>query len=132
MLGDAVFTTLVPVTDLARARRFYGDVLGLREADATPFSATYETGAGSRLTVHRRESASDGAIGVFDVSDLAGLVERLRGRGVAFERYDTPTTRTINFIAEDGPTRHAWFRDPDGNVFELTERGWTGAMDRTG
>ena len=36
-----------------------------------------------------------------------------------FEEYETP--KTTNFIAQIGPARGAWFKDPDGNVFGLRQ-----------
>ncbi len=40
-------------------------------------------------------------------------------RGVTFEEYETP--KTINFIAQVGQGRGAWFTASDGNVFGLRE-----------
>jgi catechol 2,3-dioxygenase-like lactoylglutathione lyase family enzyme len=129
MLGDAVLTTMIPVANVDRARRFYGETLGLREIEADPFSATFEAGGGTRLTAYRRTgSTSDHALASFRVRNLARIVADLGRRGVSFEDYDTPAIRTVNSIAEDGPTRHAWFRDPDGNLLELVERGRTASM----
>jgi len=36
-----------------------------------------------------------------------------------FEDYDSP--KTVEGIAQLGPNRGAWFRDPDGNIFALVE-----------
>ena len=47
------------------------------------------------------------------------MIADLTSRGVTFEEYETP--KTINFIAQVGPARGAWFKDPDGNVFGLRE-----------
>jgi len=58
-------------------------------------------------------------VGHFEVEALDGVVKELTGRGVVFEEYETP--KTVNFIAQIGPARGAWFKDPDGNVFGLRE-----------
>ena len=47
------------------------------------------------------------------------VIRDLSARGVAFEEYGSP--KTINFIAQIGPARGAWFKDPDGNVFGVRE-----------
>jgi hypothetical protein len=41
----------------------------------------------------------------------------MRGRGVKFEEYDTPETRTENGVARtpDGG-EGAWFKDSEGNL----------------
>ena len=51
----------------------------------------------------------------FEVDDLERVIRDLTARGVTFEEYETP--KTINFIAQVGSARRAWFKDPDGNVF---------------
>ena len=50
------------------------------------------------------------------------LVAGLRGRGVAFEGYDTPNLKTENGIASIGDIRAAWARDPDGNIIAFAMR----------
>jgi hypothetical protein len=46
-------------------------------------------------------------------------VRELIGRGVAFQEYETP--KTVDFIAQIGPARGAWFADPDGNIIGLRQ-----------
>jgi catechol 2,3-dioxygenase-like lactoylglutathione lyase family enzyme len=55
----------------------------------------------------------------FEVDGIEAMVRDLTSRGVVFEEYETP--KTVNFIAQIGPARGAWFNDPDGNVFGLRE-----------
>jgi hypothetical protein len=55
------------------------------------------------------------------VADLENAISELRSRGVSFEEYESP--KTIDGIAQIGPNRGAWFKDPDGNIFALVERG---------
>jgi catechol 2,3-dioxygenase-like lactoylglutathione lyase family enzyme len=53
------------------------------------------------------------------VSDLETTMRELRSRGVEFEDYEAP--KTVEGVAQLGPNRGAWFKDPDGNVFALVE-----------
>ena len=57
---------------------------------------------------------------VIQVADVRAAVEEMRGRGVDFEEYDTPETRTENGIARtpDGG-EGAWFKDSEGNLVAL-------------
>jgi catechol 2,3-dioxygenase-like lactoylglutathione lyase family enzyme len=55
------------------------------------------------------------------VSDLAAEMAQLRGRGVVFEEYDMPGLKTVNGVVDFGPAKVAWFKDPDGNTFELSQ-----------
>jgi hypothetical protein len=58
-------------------------------------------------------------VGHFEVSDLEGEMRALRERGVVFEEYEQP--KTENGVAQIGPARGAWMRDPSGNVIGLRE-----------
>jgi transcriptional regulator with XRE-family HTH domain len=54
---------------------------------------------------------------VIHVTDVRAAVEEMRGRGVEFEKYDTPETRTENGVARmPGGGEAAWFKDSEGNL----------------
>ena len=54
---------------------------------------------------------------VIHVADAPTAVEKMRRRGVAFEEYDTPETRTENGVAAmPGRGEAAWFKDSEGNL----------------
>ena len=58
-----------------------------------------------------------GTQAVIHVTDVRAAVEEMRGRGVEFEEYDTPETRTENGVARmPGGGEAAWFRDSEGNL----------------
>jgi hypothetical protein len=42
---------------------------------------------------------------------------------VTFESYDFPGFDPATSIAQTGPNRTAWFRDPDGNLLGLIQFG---------
>lgn len=51
--------------------------------------------------------------------DVEAEVETLKGKGVAFERYDLPgTTRKGDVHVSDG-IKNAWFKDPEGNILGI-------------
>ena len=107
------------VTDLERARGFFGDQLGLTLIDETPFALRFAAGGGTQVSVRRGQPNVGQTVAHFEVSGIEALVRDLSGRGVAFQEYETP--KTVGFIAQVGPARGAWFSDPDGNVFGLRE-----------
>ena len=117
-LADAMVVTTVAVTDLDRARGSFADQLGLALLDEQPFAPRFGVGLGNQLSVRRGQPNVGQTVGHFEVADIEAVGE-LASRGVAFHEYETP--RTIDFIAQVGPARAAWFSDPDGNVFELRE-----------
>ena len=119
MLDDAMLVPTVAVTDLDRAKRFFGEQLGLSMLDETPFAVRYAAGKGTQVSVRRGQPNVGQTVAHFEVDDLDSLIRDLTARGVTFEEYETP--KTTNFIAQVGPARGAWFKDPDGNVFGLRE-----------
>jgi hypothetical protein len=45
----------------------------------------------------------------------------LRGRGVVFEQYDLGDVPVVDGLADFGIAKAAWFKDAEGNTYELTE-----------
>jgi len=117
MLEDSLVVPTIPVTDLERSKAFYGEVLGLTAIDESPFSIRYRAGKGSQLSVFKRGPVGRGhTVAHFEVADLETSVAELRERGAVFEEYTEGPLQTTNSIAQIGPARGAWLKDPDGNV----------------
>ena len=120
MLSEFLVVTTLVVTDVDRAKRFYAEQLGLRVLEETPTSCRFGAGHGSQLTIRLGQPAISGqTVAHFEVRDLAAVVRELSSNGVEFEEYETP--KTVDFIAQIGPARGAWFKDPAGNVLGLRE-----------
>jgi catechol 2,3-dioxygenase-like lactoylglutathione lyase family enzyme len=120
------FATLVvatiPVSDLDRAREFYGTALGLELLWDSPASIRWRVGDGSEVSTFRRPGLTpEHTLAHFEVTDIEATVAELEGRGVAFVDYDDGPLKTTNHIAQVGPARGAWFRDPDGNYLGLRQ-----------
>jgi catechol 2,3-dioxygenase-like lactoylglutathione lyase family enzyme len=118
MLTNRHTTTMLPVTDVPRARRFYEEKLGLKPGTPEPTGEiVYETD-GSTLAIYPRAEPpkSDHTALSFEVDDIEREVKDLRGRGVQFEHYDMPDARERDGIYEMAGTKCAWMRDPDGNI----------------
>ena len=111
----------VTVTDIERAKRFYGEVLGLREISRPPFDfggAWYDAGGQQlHLIVHpptltmRRTRSIDSRDGhlALQVASYDEALAHLRAHGV--EMLDRPDNLT--------PWAQIYVTDPDGNVIEL-------------
>jgi catechol 2,3-dioxygenase-like lactoylglutathione lyase family enzyme len=120
MLSEVQAVTTLVVTDVDEAKRFYGEQLGLTLLEETPAGCRFGAGKGSQLTIRRGQPPAGGqTVAHFEVDDIESVVRDLVSRGVAFEDYETP--KTVNFIAQFGPVRGAWFKDPAGNVLGLRE-----------
>jgi len=125
VLADAMVIPTVAVTDLDRSRRFLEDQVGLPLLEATPFTLRFGAGRGTQLAVRRGQPNAGQTVAHFEVGDIEAVIRELSSRGVVFEEYETP--KTINFVAQVGPARGAWFKDPDGNVFGVREGPLPGA-----
>jgi predicted enzyme related to lactoylglutathione lyase len=124
MLTKAMTTTMLPVSDMDRAARFYMDTLGLHQkATGADGSRIFDAGNGDAIGLLPSEAGSQSKHTVlsFEVSDIAGEVRELEGRGVSFADYDLPGLKTVDHIAEMGGERAAWFSDPDGNILCIHE-----------
>src|SRR5438132_13511182 len=106
MLTDAQVTAVVPTTDLARARDFYENTLGLRDSGTgTPGpEVVYRCGNGTTLQVYERPSAGDAqhTLATWQVPDVRAEVQELRSRGVSFEEYDFPEFKTEDAVTTPG------------------------------
>jgi catechol 2,3-dioxygenase-like lactoylglutathione lyase family enzyme len=117
---------MLAVKDVARARRFYADTMGL-EKDKGGMEGILQFRAGDTVfVVYPSEYAGTNKATALTwvVGDqLEKVVERLRGKGVAFEHYELPGTVRKGDIHESGPIRNAWFKDPDGNIHAISNVG---------
>ncbi|KJS60268.1 VOC family protein [Streptomyces rubellomurinus] len=124
MLGDAPVLAMIPAADLARAKAYYTDTLGLKLVEETPEDVTFESG-GIRFGMYETPSGGQAAhtLASFKVADLDGEMSALRARGITFEEYDFPGLKTENGVAvgSDG-LRAAWFKDCEGNILCVAER----------
>ena len=122
MFEPKMVVATVPVTDLGRSKKFYGETLGLKFLWENPASARFACGGGTELSIFRRgPSAADHTLGHFEVDDIEAAVSALEGAGVEFLDYTDGPLVTTGHIAQMGPARGAWFRDPDGNTLGLRE-----------
>jgi catechol 2,3-dioxygenase-like lactoylglutathione lyase family enzyme len=122
MLDTAMIVATIPVTDLERAKRFYGETLGLTFLWENPASIRFGCGGGTQLSTFRRgPSNADHTLAHFEVADIESVVRELEALGVTFLDYTEGPLVTTGHIAQLGPARVAWFHDPDGNTIGLRQ-----------
>lgn len=122
MQGGLMVVATIPVSDLDRARAFYGETLGLTILWENPASIRFRCGDASELSTFKRPgTATQHTLAHFEVSDIEAAVRELEAKGVAFVDYTEGPLQTTGHIAQLGPARGAWFRDPDGNFLGLRE-----------
>ncbi|UCF98335.1 MAG: VOC family protein [Spirochaetaceae bacterium] len=123
MLVQSKIHPVLSVTDLQRAKKFYGETLGLKSnGDLAEGHAVYEAGEGSFLVIYQRSDPpkAENTVASFGVDDVEGTVQWLKDRGVVFEEYDNPGLKTVKGIATIGDLKGAWFKDPDGNILAVS------------
>ena len=123
MLTNAVCRPTVAVSDIERAKKFYGETLGLKMSEGDLENLSFECGEGTRLEVYQSTFAgtAKSTVAGFRVDDVAATMEALRGKGVTFEDYDMPGLKTENGLATLGEGKACWFKDPDGNTFAVLQ-----------
>jgi catechol 2,3-dioxygenase-like lactoylglutathione lyase family enzyme len=122
MDGARMVVATIPVADLEQARAFYGETLGLTLLWENPASIRFGCGGGSELSVFRRPSTvTQHTLAHFEVTDIEATVRELEAKGVGFVDYTEGPLQTTGHIAQMGPARGAWFRDPDGNFLGLRQ-----------
>ena len=122
MITATMVVATIPVTDLERAKQFYGETLGLTFLWETPVAVRFQCGEASELSVFKRPpTTTEHTLAHFEVTDIEAVVASLEGSGVEFLDYTEGPLVTTGHIAQLGPARGAWFRDPDGNTLGLRQ-----------
>jgi catechol 2,3-dioxygenase-like lactoylglutathione lyase family enzyme len=121
MLAESKAFSGFSVDDIAAAKAFYADALGLRVSEANGILTLHL--AGDRDTIIYPKAGhvpAEFTILNFPVADIEATVDELVARGVTFEHYEWVDERGIN--RRGGPLI-AWFKDPAGNVLSVLEQG---------
>lgn len=119
MLRDSEAFSGFGVDDIAAARRFYADVLGVDVTEEHGM-LTLHLGGGTDVLIYPRESHVPAGFTIlnFPVADIERAVDDLVARGVTFVHYDgfVQDARGIN---RGGGPPIAWFTDPAGNTLSV-------------
>lgn len=113
------------VDDIARARAFYADVLGLDVAEE--HGALNVSLGGDRIVYLYPKANHEPATYTclnFPVDDIDAAVDELVRRGVRFEQYEMTDDKGIARGSQTGQGPDiAWFKDPAGNILSVLKRG---------
>src|SRR5688500_19914063 len=115
MLGDANAYSGFAVTDLGKAKEFYGETLGLnvKVLDEENGLMQLEHPEGRNTLVYQQPDATAASYTIlnFQVDDIDAAVDGLSSRGVSFERYDG-FEQDGKGIARGPGAKIWWFNDP--------------------
>jgi catechol 2,3-dioxygenase-like lactoylglutathione lyase family enzyme len=123
MLKNAPIVPYIPAANVARARRFYEEKVGLVPREEVAGGVVYECGKHSWVFLYpsRGAGTSQASQAFWQVDDVEAEVAELRAKGIVFEEYDMPGMKTVNGIATAGGNKAAWFKDTEGNILALIE-----------
>jgi catechol-2,3-dioxygenase len=123
MLADHPIDPMILATDLAVAKEFYGERIGLEVLLENDDFLTFRCGGDSRLVVTRSSTGTTEpqTKASWRVDDLAAEVAELRSRGVQVEEFDEPGLKTVDGVADVGFALAAWLVDPHGNSIGLLQ-----------
>jgi len=119
MLKDSKAFSGFSVDDVAAAKAFYADALGLG-ASETNGMLMLHLGGGRDTLIYPKPDHVPATYTIlnFPVPDIESAVDELESRGVAMEHYDFTDPRGIN---RRGGTPIAWFKDPAGNILSVIQ-----------
>jgi predicted enzyme related to lactoylglutathione lyase len=111
----------IAVDDMQRARKFYGETLGLRTSEEYGLLWLHLAGDRDSL-VYEQAGVTPASYTIlnFQVDDIDTAVDQLTARGVSFERYDGMNQDDKGVFRDEGP-HIAWFKDPAGNVLSVLQ-----------
>ena len=126
MLANAPVAAVVAVSDMEKGKEFYEGTLGLQKSDMDdPGGVLYVCGMDSRILVYESQFAgtNEATAASWLVEDIDQAIADLKGKGVSFEQYELPGVTRDGDVHVMGDMKAAWFKDPDGNILNLTSRG---------
>jgi catechol-2,3-dioxygenase len=123
MLGDHPISPVLLARDLAAAREFYHDRVGLEILRESEDEIVFRCGGATQLAVTKSTTgtADEQTQAGWYVTDIRAEVAELRSRGVKVEDYDLPGLKTQDGIADIGFAWIAWIVDPGGNALGILQ-----------
>ena len=123
MLSEHPIDVVFLATDMAAAKDFYANKIGLPIVDESSAAVTFKCGGASRLVVSNSTvgTSDEQTQASFRVADVKAETAYLRSKGVKIEEYDLPGLKTVDGIADIGFALMAWFIDPGRNCVGMLQ-----------
>ena len=122
MFADTKAFGSFAVDDLAEARKFYGETLGVRVSEQHGLLTLHLAGGHTtRVYATPDYTPATYTVLMFQVDDIGAAVAQLTTLGVRFERYDGMDQDEHGITRGGGRIIAAWFKDPAGNILEVLQ-----------
>ncbi len=113
--------------DIAKAKEFYGQTLGLSVSEIPGMGIlNIKFANGGEVMIYPKPNHEPATFTVlnFPVDNIEQAVDELMKKGIMFEKYTGEIQTNEKGIARDpqGPAM-AWFKDPAGNILAVGEMG---------
>jgi predicted enzyme related to lactoylglutathione lyase len=109
------------VDDLDAAKKFYGEVLGLKTSERYGLLTLHLAGGRDTLVYPKPDhTPATYTILNFQVDEIDAAVDELISRGVELEKYDGLGQDDKGINRAGGPYI-AWFKDPAGNILAVLQ-----------
>jgi predicted enzyme related to lactoylglutathione lyase len=122
MLQKYPMYAYIPAKDVARARKFYEEKVGLKPGREIAGGIVYELGKGTACFLYPTPNAgtSQASQAFWQVEDVEREKAELESRGVTFERYALPGADDKGIVTGGG-AKAAWFKDSEGNIMAIIQ-----------
>jgi catechol 2,3-dioxygenase-like lactoylglutathione lyase family enzyme len=110
--------------DIAEAKTFYADTLGLEVSEGMEGILQLYIAGSTPVIIYPKPNHEPATFTVlnFPVPDVEKAVLELKSKGVTFEKYDEPELKTDDDdIFRGGGPHIAWFKDPAGNILSVMQ-----------
>jgi len=124
MLQNHPMYAYIPAQDVARARAFYEQKVGLKPKQEIAGGVVYGFAGGTACFLYATPNAgtSKASQAFWQVDDVDREIEELKSRGVVFESYpDMPGERSKSGAVTAGGAKAAWFKDSEGNTMAIIQ-----------
>ncbi len=123
MLRDSRAFSGFSVADIEKAKKFYGNKLGLKVKDSPMGIIELHFSNGNKVIIYPKPNHEPATFTVlnFPVGQIEKAVEELSQKGIKFLQYGEPIKTNEKGICDNGDHAIAWFKDPAGNILSLIE-----------
>ena len=122
ILGRAKAGCFVCVTDRARAKKFYGETLGLTLVHEDNFATVFDSnGTTLRVSPAKDFKPQPFTLMGWEVSEIESVVKELTAVGIEFVRVPGLPQDEQGIWSPAAGIFVAWFKDPDGNMLSLAQ-----------
>src|ERR1700682_829699 len=110
------------VSDLAVAKEFYGETLGV-QFEETPAGSRLKMRNGILIYPKQDHAPSTYTMLNFPVDNIDQAVDELTAKGIKFEHYAGMTDKkgVARGLSHDRGPDIAWFKDPAGNILSILQ-----------